>query len=203
MADHSRSRRSLVLVQERIDLGPGQAIRHEGDPSRCAVLLPGQFYPTRAPALWFAREAVTSRGWSALEVLGEPGEHDDPLGWERECAERALEASGAERPLVVGKSLATLLAREIAEQDLPAVWLTPLLNEADVIDGLANAQHPTLLGGDADPTWLPDRVPDNPAIEVLELPGVDHAVQVPGNLRASAEALARLVDGITRFVEAL
>jgi pimeloyl-ACP methyl ester carboxylesterase len=191
-------------VQERIDLGPGRAIRHEGDPGRCAVLLPGQFYPTRAPALWFAREAAMDRGWSALEVLGEPGEHDDPLGWERECAERALEASRADRPLVIGKSLATRLAGEIAERDLPAVWLTPLLNEADVIDGLAKARHPTLLmGGDADPTWLPDRVPDNPAIEVLELPGVDHAVQVPGDLRASVDALARLVDAVTRFVEAL
>ncbi|HKO27680.1 MAG TPA: hypothetical protein VJU80_09500 [Solirubrobacteraceae bacterium] len=191
-------------MQERIDLGPGRAIRHEGDPGRCAVLLPGQFYPTRAPVLWFAREAAMSLGWSALEVLGEPGEHDDPLGWERECAERALEACGAERPLVIGKSLATLLAREIAEQDLPAVWLTPLLNEADVIDGLAKARRPTLLvGGDADPTWLPDRAPENPAIEVLGLPGVDHAVQVPGGLRASVEALARLVDGIARFVEEL
>ncbi len=200
-------------MQERIDLGRCRAIRHDGDPRRCAVLLPGQFYPTRAPALWFAREAVMSRGWSALEVLGEPGEHDDPLGWERECAERALEVSGAERaletsgaerPLVIGKSLATLLAREIAERDLPAIWLTPLLNEADVIDGLVKARRPTLLaGGDADPTWLIDRVPDNPAIEVLELPGVDHAVQVPGNAAGSVDALARLVDGVARFVDSL
>jgi hypothetical protein len=191
-------------VQERIDLGPGRAIRHHGDPARCAVLLPGRAYPTRAPALWFAREATMSRGWSAIEVLGEPGEHDDPLGWERECAERALEASGAERLLVIGKSMATLLAREIAGRDLPAVWLTPLLNESEVIDGLAGTRHPTLLaGGDADPSWLIDRVPDNPAIEVLELPGVDHAVQVPGDGRASVDALARLVDGITRFVEEL
>jgi hypothetical protein len=191
-------------VQERIDLGPGRAIRHDGDPRRCAVLLPGQFYPTRAPALWFAREAVMSRGWSALEVLGEPGEHDDPLGWERECAERALAASRAERPLVIGKSMATLLAGEIAERDLPAVWLTPLLNEADVIDGLVRARRPTLLaGGDADPTWLPGRVADNPAIDVLALPGVDHAVQVPGNAEASVDALAHLLGGIARFVEAL
>jgi hypothetical protein len=195
----------LAVVQERIDLGPCRAIRHDGDPDRCAVLLPGQFYPTRAPALWFAREAVMRRGWSALEVLGEPGEHDDPLGWERESAHQAIEAAGGgKRPLVIGKSLATLLAGEIAEQDLPAIWLTPLLNEADVIDGLARTRHPVLLaGGDADPTWLPHRVPDNPAIELLELRGVDHAVEVPGDLHASVQALARLVDGITRFIEAL
>jgi hypothetical protein len=194
----------LAVVQERIDLGPGRAIRHDGGRARCAVLLPGQFYPTRAPALWFAREAVMSRGWSALEVLGEPGEHDDPLGWERECAERALEASGTERPLLIGKSLATLLAGEIAQRDLPAVWLTPLLNESQVIDGLAATGQPTLLaGGDADPAWLLDRVPSNPAIEVLGLPGVDHALQVPDDLRASTDALARLADGIARFVQKL
>ncbi|HEY1520685.1 MAG TPA: hypothetical protein VGF91_29950 [Solirubrobacteraceae bacterium] len=46
---------------ERVDLGPCQAIHHDGDPDRVAVLLPGQFYPTRAPALWFA-----------LEVPGDP-----------------------------------------------------------------------------------------------------------------------------------
>ena len=29
-------------MPERIELGPGTAIRHGGDPNRCAVLLPGQ-----------------------------------------------------------------------------------------------------------------------------------------------------------------
>jgi hypothetical protein len=89
-------------VEERVDLGPGRAIRHAGDPGRCAVLLPGRFYPTRAPALWFAREAAMSRGWSALEVLDEAGEREDPLGWERECSERAMDAAGNARVLVIG-----------------------------------------------------------------------------------------------------
>jgi hypothetical protein len=134
------------------------------------VLLPGRFYPTRAPAIWFAREAAMSRGWSALEVLGEPGEHEDPLGWERESALRAIEAAGNGQVLVVGKSLASLLAGEIADRGLPAVWLTPLLNE-------------------------------RPALEVLDLPGVDHGVQVPGNLAGSANALARLAEGVAQFVD--
>ncbi len=66
-----------------------------------------------------------SRGWSALEVLGEPGEHDDPLGWERECAERAMQAAGEARLLIIGKSIASLMAGQVAERDLPAVWLAP------------------------------------------------------------------------------
>ncbi len=106
--------------------------------------------------------------------------------------------------LVIGKSLASLLAGEIAERDLAAVWLTPLLNETNVIDGLTRTRQATLLaGGEADPTWLIDRVPDNPAIEMLELPGVDHAVQVPGDLHGSVDALARIVEGIARFLDAL
>ena len=42
-------------------------------------------------------------------MLGEPGEYDDPLGWERDCAERAIEAAGDVRVLVIGKSLASVL----------------------------------------------------------------------------------------------
>src|SRR5436309_9259444 len=110
-------------MPERIDLGPASGLRHEGDPERCAVLLPGMVYPTRAPVLWFAREAVMARGWSALEVLGEPGSHPEPLDWQRECAERALDGAGAEQVLVIGKSLATFLAGPVAERGLPAAWL--------------------------------------------------------------------------------
>jgi hypothetical protein len=191
---------------ERIDLGPCRAIRHEGDADRVAVLLPGQFYPTRAPALWFAREAVMARGWSALEVLGEPGEHEDPLTWERWCAERAVEAASPARVLVIGKSLASLLATELSDRNLPAVWLTPLLTEPSVIDGLARARRPALLvGGDADATWRPNALPRDRApergIEVLELPGADHSLEIPGDPVASLAGLGQMTDAIMRFAD--
>ena len=188
----------------RVDLGPCRAIRHDGDAERVAVLLPGQFYPTRAPALWFAREAAMARGWSALEVLGEPGEHEDPLRWERWCAERALEAAGAERLLVIGKSLASLLAGEISDRGLPAVWLTPLLHEPTVIDGLARTQRPTLLvGGSADPSWRPGALPGGPSFDVLELPDADHSLEVPGDPAVSLTGLGRMTEAVMRFVARL
>jgi hypothetical protein len=187
---------------ERIDLGPCRAIRHERDANRCAVLLPGLVYPTRAPALWFAREAAMAKGWSALEVLGEAGEDEDALGWERRCAESAIEAAGEVRVLVIGKSLASVLAGEIGERDLPAVWLTPLLDQPSGIDGLARARQPVLLvGGDADPTWQPASLRPGGQIETLELPGADHALQVPGDPAASLGGLGLLTEAITRFVE--
>jgi hypothetical protein len=185
---------------ERVDLGPCQAIRHDGDADAVAVLLPGMFYPTRAPALWFAREAAMACGWSALEVLGEPGLHEEPLEWERSCAERAIEAAGAERLLIVGKSLASLLAGAISARDLPAVWLTPLLHDPSVIDGLARTTRPVLLvGGSADPTWRIDLRPANDLIEVLELPDADHSLEVPGDPVVSVEGLRRVTEAILGF----
>ncbi len=187
-------------MPERVDLGPCTAIRHDGDRNRCALLLPGQFYPSRAPVLWFAREAVMANGWSALEVLGEPGQQPDPLGWERDCAERALAAIGAEQVLVIGKSLASFLAGAVSDRGLPAVWLTPLLTEGAVIDGLRRARRPTLLiGGTGDSVWRRDAIPPNPALEILELPGVDHALQIPGDPGASLDALRGSTEAIGKL----
>lgn len=167
------------------------------------MVLPGMVYPTRAPVLWFAREAVMAEGWSALEVLGEPGDHPDPVAWERDCAEHALAAAGAERVLVVGKSLASLLAGLVSDRGLPAVWLTPALTERSLVEALPLLSAPTLLlGGTADSMWNRDVIPDNPAIDVIELPGVDHALQVPGDPTASLDALRDMADGIRGWLRA-
>jgi hypothetical protein len=157
-------------------------------------------YPTRAPVLWFAREAALAEGWSALEVLGEPGEHPNPVEWQRTAAEAALAAADSARVLVVGKSLATLLAGHVSDLDLPAIWLTPALTDSVVSEGLARARRPTIiLGGSADDFWRPDAIPNNPALQVIELPGFDHALQVPGDPLASLEPLRYVVDAVRRM----
>lgn len=189
-------------MPERVDLGPCTAIRHDGSPERYAVLLPGMVYPTRAPVLWFAREAAMALGYSALEVLGEPVDHADKLGWERECAERAIAEAGSASVVVIGKSLASLLAAEISDRSLPAAWLTPPLTEPSMIDALTRVRNPTLLlGGNADPMWEADAIPDNRALQVVELPDVDHALQVAGDPVASLEALRQMTDALTGWLQ--
>lgn len=189
-------------MPERVDLGPCTAIRHDGSPERYAVLLPGMVYPTRAPVLWFAREAAMALGYSALEVLGEPVDHADKLGWERECAERAIAEAGSASVVVIGKSLASLLAAEISDRNLPAAWLTPPLTEPSMIDALTRVRNPTLLlGGNADPMWKADAIPDSPALQVVELPDVDHALQVAGDPVASLEALRQMTDSLTGWLQ--
>ena len=175
-------------------------LQHEGDPARCAVLLPGIRYFSQAPLLWFAREAVQARGWSAVEVDERAPGDQEPFEWMRGQARRALDAAaGAELVVVVGKSLGSAAAPLV---EGPAVWLTPLLNRPEIVEALAAASGPTLLvGSPSDPSWGDGTVPGNPALEVLELPGLDHSLQVSGDPAASLDALRTVTDRLGAFLD--
>jgi len=45
------------------------------------------------------------------------------------------------------------------------------------------------VGSPDDPTWGDGTVPDNPALDVLELPRLDHALQVSGSPSSSLDVL--------------
>jgi hypothetical protein len=188
-------------VSETIDLGPCSAELEVGEREQCVVLLPGAAYPTAAPLLWFARELARQRGWSTLAVLDRwQPDRDEPFAWAQDRAQRALDAAPGDIA-VVGKSLASGATGIVAEAGLPAAWLTPLLDEATVVDGLRDARAPTLLvGGSADPSWVPDAIPRGPLVDVLELDGVDHALQRPGDVFSSIAALDTVVRSLDAFL---
>ena len=190
---------------QRIDLGPCAALLHDGDPDRCVVVLPGMEYSTQAPLLWFARGVALSRGWSALEVLDALPGGEEPFAWARDRARRALDrVAGVAEVAVVGKSLASGAAGIVADRLLPAVWLTPLLNERRVVDDLSRAPRPALLiGGSADETWVPDALPDHGLLEVVHLDGLDHGLERRGDPMASLDALRAVTARIDRFLGAL
>jgi hypothetical protein len=174
-------------------------IRHDGDPARCVVLLPGIRYFSQAPLLWFAREAAQAGGWSVVEVDERAPADEEPFAWMRGQAERALAAaSGAETVVVIGKSLGSTAA---PIHTGPAVWLTPLLDQPDIAEALAATAAPTLLvGSPADPTWGRGTVPDNPALDVLELPGLDHSLQVSGSPSSSLDVLRTVTDRVSAWL---
>jgi hypothetical protein len=188
-----------------IDLEPGEAILHEGDEERCAVLLPGVRYFSQAPLLWFAREAAQAEGWSVLELSERAPSGEDPFAWMTERAERALVAVAAATQIVlIGKSLASVAAPLATLRALPAVWLTPLLDRDDVSAALAGATRPTLIvGSPADPTWSGGSVPASEALDVLELEGLDHSLQVPGDPPASLDVLRTITERVRDFLAGL
>jgi hypothetical protein len=187
-----------------IDLDPGEAILHDGDEERCVVLLPGVRYFSQAPLLWFAREAAQAQGWSVLEVSERAPRDVDPFAWMGERAERALAATSATQVAFVGKSLGSVAAPLATRRALPAVWLTPLLDRPEVAEALAGAPRPTLIvGSPADPTWSGGSVPEAETLEVMELEGLDHSLQVPGDPAASLDVLRTVTERIREFLAEL
>jgi hypothetical protein len=174
-------------------------LQHEGDPSRCAVLLPGIRYFSQAPLLWFAREVAQAQGWSVVEVDERAPRDQEPFEWMRGQARSALDAAaGADLVVVIGKSLGSVAATMVSG---PAVWLTPLLNRPEIAQALGATRAPTLLvGSPDDPTWGEGTVPENPALEVLELPGLDHSLQVSGDPPASFDALRTVTERVSSFL---
>jgi hypothetical protein len=187
-----------------IDLSPGEALLHEGDAERCAVVLPGVRYFSQAPLLWYAREAAQARGWSVLELSERAPADEEPFAWMRDRAGRALDAADAGTVAVIGKSLASAAAPLVAERDLPAVWLTPLLVRPEVVRALSAATVPTLLvGSTADPTWANGERPEGDAIEVLEFEDLDHSLQDPGDPLASVDILRQVTERIGAFLASI
>ena len=174
-------------------------IQHEGDPARCVVLLPGVRYFSQAPLLWFAREAAQARGWSVVEVDERAPADQEPFAWMREQAQRALDATQSELTVVVGKSLGSVAAAMVTG---PAIWLTPLLGRPEIAAALGAAPAPALLVGSRDdPTWGDGQLPDNPALEVLELEGLDHSLQVSGDPLASLDVLRTVTERVCAFYD--
>lgn len=177
-------------------------IQHAGDPARSVVLLPGIRYFSQAPLLWFAREAAQAGGWSVVEVDERAPRDQEPFGWMRGQAGAALElAAGAERIVIVGKSLGSAAAPMVSG---PAVWLTPLLDQPAIADSINRATAPTLLAGSrADSTWADGPAPGNAALEVLELDGLDHSLQVSRDPLASLDVLRDVTARVSAFLERL
>ena len=104
----------------------------------------------------------------------------------------------------MGKSLASVAAPLATQRALPAVWLTPLLDRPDVTEALAAVTRPTLIvGSPADPTWSGGSVPDTEALDVLELEGLDHSLQVAGDPSASLDVLREVSGRVREFFAAL
>jgi hypothetical protein len=177
-------------------------LQHEDDPARTVVLLPGIRYFSQAPLLWFAREVAQAGGWSVVEVDERAPSDVEPFGWMRGQAQAALElAAGADQVVVVGKSLGSAAAPLATG---PAVWLTPLLDQPAIAASINSATTPTLLvGSRADPTWANGPAPGNAALEVLELDGLDHSLQVSRDPLASLDVLRDVTARVDAFLERL
>lgn len=185
---------------------PRMTDRHQGDPDRVAIVLPGGGYTPARPLLHLARTVLAHHGWTVQELWWTPPDSqdlDELAGWVTLQAVAAVEAEPAKRVMLVGKSLGSLAAPVAAERGLPAIWLTPLLFHSSVVDALGATEAPTqLVGGTGDRTWDP-RLADDLGLPCLELPGADHALEHPDDPVRCAENLVRVTRCLHGFVAGL
>ena len=181
---------------EWLDLGPYHAVWIEGG-ERTAVVLPGAVGGAFQAPVSFTWQALAAAGWSVLAVHAE---YDDSgESWTTRVAEAAFAVRTPD--LLAGKSRGTMGAGLAPE--VPAIWVTPLLDHLGVVTALKRRKAPQLLvGGTNDPTWRSDvarRIPG----ELCELEGADHGLTVEDDPLASVDMLRRLVEAIGAFVARL
>ena len=187
-----------------IDLGVCGGYAWDGDRERVAIALPGALLGGM-PSLAFPLYALAARGWSAVQVWDERRDRTgDATAWVTTRAEAAIAAAGdPETIVVVAKSLSTRAAGLVAERGWPAIWLTPLLDDAECVEGLRRRRAPALLvGGTSDPTWDGDLAREL-SDDVLELAHADHGLGTGSGPRPLLANLTRIVERVDAFEAAL
>ena len=185
---------------------------HDGDPERVAMILPGQGYSAQAPLLSYAASALADAEWTVRSFAW--SRPSDGRGEAAEIYSRvvrdAVEGAPSARHLVIGKSLGTLALPLAVELGLPGVWLTPLLSENGTAQvraaTLALAGHDApralLVGGTKDVLWDAE-VAQGSGADVVEVPGANHSMEIPGDWRRSLEILGQVTSAVERFASDL
>ena len=180
----------------------------DGDPGRVATILPGQGYTAAAPLLSYAGAALAGLGWTVRSLLWSrpPGGRGEATEAYPRVVRDAVAGAPAAQHLVVGKSLGTLALPVAVELGLPGVWLTPLISARGTAEvraaalALADDGAPPalLVGGTHDELW-DARVAAASGAGVLEVPGADHSMEIPGDWRRSLEILGEVTSAVEAF----
>ncbi|BDZ46545.1 hypothetical protein [Naasia aerilata] len=159
------------------------------------------------PQLLFPTFAAIRRGaqsepieWAAPETI-EGLSPTQVAEWVAARVEPALTSADPRSTIVIGKSLGSYAAFATARLMMPAIWVTPLLTERVVLEALEQSAAPFLLvGGTDDPLWNGETA-RSLTPHVLEIPGGDHGLFVPGPLALSAMNMAELARASEGFLD--
>lgn len=160
-----------------------------------AVVLPGSGYPALGPVLHWPARLLAAAGWRLAVVSWAPETEGgrDPVAF----VEGALQqAAGEDVPdLLLTKSLGSLAAPWAARNDVPGVWLTPLLGDPAVLAALQGMDDRSIaVGGTGDRNWRQGALEES-GMEVVEVPEADHSLELPdwrASLAVQAEVFERL-----------
>lgn len=174
---------------------------------RTVVVLPGRSFGAYVPQLFFPMMAAMRRGaepiavsWTAPDAVDELP-FEDTSSWVANQVAPVVRDLDPATTLVIGKSLGSYAAGVVADLGMPAIWVTPLLINSEVVAGLRRSTSPFLLaGGTADNSWDPN-VARALTAHVVEIAGADHGLFDPGPLDQSAGNIGIVAAASERFLD--
>jgi hypothetical protein len=185
--------------------------------SYLAIVLPGRGYGAHGPALHLPRLALEEAGAETAVVEYPPVPRELPHagewweGFHQSVADQvASMVAGAEpeRVTFLAKSLGTVALAALptaatGTARVDAVWLTPLFGLETVRSGAVSHSWPSLLvAGGADEAHDRARHEEVRAALVapsLVLAGANHALEIPGDVRATLDGLRALIEAVAAF----
>ncbi len=185
------------------------------------IIFPGYAYSADAPVCYYTRLALLALGADVLSVETnynrQPGfasaGPDEQAAWIASDADAALAAALDRRTYaritLAGKSIGTRAVAHLAANDsrvarAACLWLTPIFGNEDLREQIIQGgQRGLFVAGTADSLYdaaaLDELLAAVPG-ERLIIEGGDHGLEIPGDVRASARVLERLVDAEVRFL---
>lgn len=174
---------------------------------RSVVVIPGGRYGPYVPQLFFPMMAAIQRGaqpraveWEDPETISELVGCEVPSFVERH-ADPFLAMATPGQSVVVAKSLGSYAAARVAQLGLPAIWITPILNDDFVVSALQKATAPFLLIGGTDDQFWDSLTARSLSEHVLEVRDANHGLFAPGPLALSAQNMAQLAEASEKFLD--
>ncbi|GAB3067622.1 alpha/beta hydrolase [Micromonospora schwarzwaldensis] len=174
------------------------------------VIVPGLGYGPQAPLLNLANEALADLDatietitWAVPDGLIDIGPEPFVRAHVAAALHRLGTATPGPKPVIIAKSLGTHAAALAAERQLPAIWLTPLLNDHAVAEAITHNPAPALLvGGTRDSSWISETAART-GKTVVTVDSANHALRPPGSLRAYTDALGAIATAMEQFLSRL
>ncbi|MBO8178474.1 MAG: alpha/beta hydrolase [Bacillus sp. (in: Bacteria)] len=186
---------------------PYTLIRRPAETNRLAVMLPGAGYTTQGPLLYYATGIMVQNGYDVLHVNYSYEKSPDLEEFQqdvRAVVNEVLREHTYEQFCFIAKSMGTVVLPMFVNEERFAnasfIWLTPLVTNDLVYDGMLKGIHQSLyIIGDNDPYFHAERIEQFP--EAVIMKGADHSLGTDTSVLQSIDWLKEVMVAIEKWVK--
>jgi dienelactone hydrolase len=192
--------------------------RHDEKPEGLLVTLPGNHYGVDGPLLYYPGKVLGNAGWDTLAITYGFQSRGIEFSYEiipnvvQECQAaigRVVAEGEYERIALMGKSLGAFVILQVCTSEKALgfsrmVYLTPPLGMPLFDQMLQQSRQPALLAlGTKDRFYNVEALEELRKVRTFNLTlieGVDHSMDVAGDLDASLEAVRMVTRDVVKFI---